>query len=89
MPVERKGLRFEVYPTNVLGHTDPSGGIAIHQEWEWTLVGADGPVCRSATTYDTEKECRSALAANKGRLKGSGYAKVITVDSAPEPIIHD
>lgn len=81
---ERKGLRFEVYPTNVLGASKPAGGVAFHQEWEWTFVGADGPECKSFTTYDSEKECRSALSKAKARLKASGYAKVMTVEEGPE-----
>lgn len=80
MAEERKGLRFEVAPINVLGPSNPAGGVAVSQEWEWTLIGADGPVCKSATSYDSEKECRSALAADKGRLKAARFAKVVTVD---------
>lgn len=77
---ERKGLRFEVATTPILGSTSPSGGVAIHHLWQWTLIGADGPVCKSAITWDTEAEARASLAKNKGRLKAAQYAKVVTVD---------
>lgn len=82
--VERKGLRFEVFPQNVLGPSSPAGGVAIHQEWVWVMVGVEGPLAKSFTTYDTEALCRSDLAANKGRLGNAKRAKVITLNAEPE-----
>lgn len=86
--VERKGLRFEVYPSQVLSHMADGGShglVPVHlTEWQWTMVGADGPIAKSFTTYDSEKECRSALAANKGRLGNAKRAKVITLDTEPD-----
>lgn len=65
---ERKGLRFEVGP-NKLGR------------WTWLYVGADGPVAQSPTTFNDEKETRSHIHANRGRLGNAKRAKVVTVDS--------
>lgn len=87
--VERKGLRFEVYPIAVLHATNTIGGRSMHAEWQWVMVGADGPIAKSFTTYDTEKECRSALAANKGRLGNAKRAKVITLDAEPSDYFDD
>lgn len=70
---ERKGLRFEV--TSVLLWPEPE-----EFEWHWTLIGADGPVCRSVYPFETEAEARSNIAASKGRMKAARFAKVVTVD---------
>lgn len=78
---EPKGARFEVYPVNILRD---GWGKTITQEWEWQLVGAEGPVAKSPTTFDSEKETRSHIAANKGRLGNARRTKVITVEQATE-----
>lgn len=69
---ERKGLRFEVKET--LLWPDP-----YDAEWHWTLIGADGPVCKSADSFPSEEEARSNIAASKGRMKAARFAKVVTV----------
>ena len=68
----KPGLRFEVYPV---------GSEAYVAYWQWRLVGKDGVVCISAETFDNETMARSDIAKNKGRMKASGYAKVITIDT--------
>lgn len=88
MAEQEKGLRFEVYPESVVGschHEDP----CVHTEWAWQLVGAEGPVCKSATSWDTEKEARSHLQANKGRMGNAKRCKVITVEAPTEVEIND
>lgn len=62
---QRKGLRFEV--------SEGDDG------WYWVLIGKDGPVCISQGTFESEANARSNIAKSKGRLKASGYAKVVTV----------
>jgi hypothetical protein len=61
-----KGLRFEVY------EEEP-------RVWAWSLVGKDGAVAVSAEYFSTEKEARSDISENRGRLKAAGTAKVYTV----------
>lgn len=68
---ERGGLRFEVYET----------GDQFTKYWRWRLVGKDGSVCVSAEDFANETMARSHIAKNKGRLKASGYAKVVTIDA--------
>lgn len=86
---EAKGLRFEVYGRVVIDRMDYDNGLdeykaSTHDEWEWQLVGAEGPVCRSATTFGTEKEARSHLQSNKGRMGNAKRCKVLTVDAPTE-----
>ena len=74
-PKKPGGLRFEVYPV---------GSEAYVAYWQWRLVGKDGAVCTSAETFDNETAARSNIAKNKGRLKASGYAKVVTINGESE-----
>ena len=63
---QRKGLRFEVEQ-------------AENGQWNWVLIGKDGPVCVSYESFVSEANARANIAKSKGRLKASGYAKVVTV----------
>lgn len=77
---ERKGLRFEVqqkreYGIPVFDEYDKN----YRDYWEWTLIGKDGPVCKSARDFYTEADARSDIAQARGRLKAAKFAKVITI----------
>jgi hypothetical protein len=45
------------------------------------MVGAEGRIAVSPNDFDTEKEARSHIAKNKGRLGNARRAKVLTVDA--------
>lgn len=65
--IERKGLRFEILQDYSL------------ESLYWQLVGADGPVCESHQTFETEAEARSDIAAARKRMKACQYAKVLVI----------
>ncbi len=69
MPEPRKpGLHFKVVQYKMYDRL----------EWAWKLVGAEGTVAVSPINFPSEEACRSHIAANRGRLKASARAKVIT-----------
>lgn len=74
MTTERKGLRFEVK-----GEELPYGDDT-YWKWTWTFVGKGNVAyAKSPESYDTEKECRSAIAKVRSKLGSARMAKVITL----------
>ena len=45
--------------------------------WAWQLSAADGLVCFSAGTFDTEADARADIARVKKKMAGAKFAKVV------------
>ena len=50
----------------------------------WSLEKADGPVCQSAVTFETEKEARSNIAQAKKSFRATSRSKVFSPGEGPE-----
>lgn len=70
-------MRFEVTnkPETVWEHT-----VEKQDNWTWTLVKGDEAIARSTERWDTQEECRSAIAAFRKSAGGVKFAKVKTID---------
>jgi hypothetical protein len=51
--------------------------------FSWHLWKKDGPVARSARSFNTEKEARSDIAQAKTAMKGAARCKVLSPGEEP------